>query len=133
MEMHLEIRCKAGPQQAALAEIFTLMSEGQGGAVIEKKFDAFGEPVVQALTQLLNDFSEYFFNVESFEIKKDKFVIDYVTGFEGGEFLLRLLEFLSLFGCTQLKGEAHGDDYTIVCRQKGQTFVCHEVNDRGPR
>jgi hypothetical protein len=126
MEMHLEIRCKAGPQQAALAEIFTLMSEGQGGAVIEEKFDAFGEPVARALATLLDAFHKYFFNVESFEIKKDKFVIDYVTGFEGGEFLPRLLEFLSLCGCTQLKGEAHGDGYTIVCRQKGQTFVCHE-------
>lgn len=126
MEMHLEIRCKAGPQQAALAEIFTLMSEGNGGAVIEEKFDAFGEPVVQALAKLLDDFHVYFFNVESFEIKKDKLLIDYVTGFEGGEFLPRLLAFLSLCGCTHLKGEAHGDGYTIVCHQKGEVFVCHE-------
>jgi hypothetical protein len=127
MEMHLEIRCKAGPQQETLATIFTRIAEGVGGAVIEEEFEVFGAPVAKALANVLDDFGDYFFNVAGFKIKQDRFLINYVTGFEGGEFLPRLMEFLSLCGCTELKGKAHGDGYTISCREVGRKFVCNET------
>ena len=54
MTMALQLAFSAEKYTDELSEIFTLMSDGVGGAEIEEKFDVFGEAIIEALDVLLN-------------------------------------------------------------------------------
>jgi hypothetical protein len=112
MESEITISFKREPNNKAIEGFVQSILKDD---ISESSFETLDdEAVTESLNILLDDYSGYFYNIESFDINEDKVELFFIQGSDGAYFTEDLFDLLRMSGAKCLKGECRLDEQILT-------------------